>query len=30
LDTSYVVVEKFPLVVAPVTNVHVKRIERLT
>jgi KUP system potassium uptake protein len=29
LDTSYVVVEKFPLVVAPVTNVHVKRIERL-
>jgi KUP system potassium uptake protein len=30
LDTSYVVVEKFPLIVAPVTNVHVKRIERLT
>jgi KUP system potassium uptake protein len=28
LDTSYVVVEKFPLVVSPVTNVHVKRIER--
>jgi KUP system potassium uptake protein len=28
LDTSYVVVEKFPLVVSPVTNVQVKRIER--
>lgn len=28
LDTSYVVVEKFPLVVAPVTNISVKRIER--
>jgi KUP system potassium uptake protein len=29
LDTSYVVVEKFPLIVAPVANVHVKRVERL-
>ncbi|HEY0750954.1 MAG TPA: KUP/HAK/KT family potassium transporter, partial [Chitinophagaceae bacterium] len=28
LDTSYVVVEKFPLVVAPVTNVKLKRVER--
>lgn len=28
LDTSYVVVEKFPLVVAPVTNIALKRIER--
>ncbi|HET7899219.1 MAG TPA: KUP/HAK/KT family potassium transporter, partial [Flavisolibacter sp.] len=28
LDTSYVVVEKFPLVVAPVTNISLKRIER--
>ncbi len=28
LDTSTVVVEKFPLIVAPVTNLHVKRVER--
>ena len=28
LDTSYVVVEKFPLVVAPVTNVKLQRIQR--
>jgi KUP system potassium uptake protein len=28
LDTSYVVVEKFPLVVAPITNVHLKRIQK--
>ena len=28
LDTSYVVVEKFPLVVAPVTNVVLRRIQR--
>jgi KUP system potassium uptake protein len=27
LDTSYVVVEKFPLIVAPVTNVTVKRVK---
>ncbi|RYZ39558.1 MAG: potassium transporter Kup, partial [Sphingobacteriales bacterium] len=28
LDTSYVVVEKFPLVVAPVTNVKLQRVQR--
>ena len=27
LDTSNVVVEKFPLVVAPVTNIKLKRLE---
>jgi len=26
LDTSYVQVEKFPLIVAPVSNMHLKRI----
>ena len=27
LDTSNVIVEKFPLIVAPVTNLKLKRIE---
>lgn len=28
LDTSYVTIEKYPLVVAPVTNLKLKRVER--